>query len=81
MFFIGCQVGLEPTTLGTTILSSNQLSYRHHKVMFFTHKHFTVLVQPNQSSGKFSLRDSNPHDLHRPPELKSDASTNSAKGE
>ncbi len=26
----GCQVGLEPTTFGTTIRHSNQLNYWHH---------------------------------------------------
>lgn len=29
LFLFGCQVGLEPTTFGTTIRHSNQLNYWH----------------------------------------------------
>lgn len=31
---LGCLVGIEPTTLGTTIRYSNHLSYRHHITHF-----------------------------------------------
>ena len=32
--FMGWKMGFEPTTLGTTILYSNQLSYIHHIDLF-----------------------------------------------
>ena len=45
-FFVGWKVGFEPTTLGTTIRYSNQLSYIHHLIaaakieLFSMRKHF-----------------------------------------
>ena len=33
-FCLGWEMGFEPTTLGTTIRYSNQLSYTHHQYPF-----------------------------------------------
>ena len=40
----GWKMGLEPTTLGTTIRCSNQLSYVHHVEVFFLLRAAKVII-------------------------------------